>query len=171
MSDHMIKGFRLVLAMMLLSGICNAQDSDVKKKLEREHYLVSYDAKNDRFIVYDNAWNVGLCGPDGTVIFSPGEYEDVIVMPEYFSVRRGCKYGAVDMDGKVLVDFEYKKVSSDAVSGELVAYDFDGNSHRLGVFVKSHTTSQVVDGKTVFKTEKKESDGTVWIDVNVDNIH
>ena len=51
----MIKGFRLVLAMMLLSGICNAQDSDVKKKLEREHYLVSYDAKNDRFIVYDNA--------------------------------------------------------------------------------------------------------------------
>lgn len=167
----MIKGFRLVLAMMLLSGICNAQDSDVKKKLEREHYLVSYDAKNDRFIVYDNAWNVGLCGPDGTVIFSPGEYEDVIVMPEYFSVRRGGKYGAVDMDGKVLVDFEYKKVSSDAVSGELVAYDFDGNSHRLGVFVKSHTTSQVVDGKTVFKTEKKESDGTVWIDVNVDNIH
>ena len=133
----MIKGFRLVLAMMLLSGICNAQDSDVKKKLEREHYLVSYDAKNDRFIVYDNAWNVGLCGPDGTVIFSPGEYEDVIVMPEYFSVRRGGKYGAVDMDGKVLVDFEYKKVSSDAVSGELVAYDFDGNSHRLGVFVKS----------------------------------
>lgn len=171
MSDHMIKGFRLVLAMMLLSGICNAQDSDVKKKLEREHYLVSYDAMNDRFIVYDNAWNVGLCRPDGTVIFSPGEYEDVIVMPEYFSVRRGGKYGAVDMDGKVLVDFEYKKVSSDAVSGELVAYDFDGNSHRLGVFVKSHTTSQVVDGKTVFKTEKKESDGTVWIDVNVDNIH
>lgn len=46
----MIKGFRLVLAMMLLSSICNAQDSDVKKKLEREHYLVSYDAMNDRFI-------------------------------------------------------------------------------------------------------------------------
>ena len=171
MSDHIIKGFWLVLAMMLLSGICNAQDSAVKKKLEREYYLVSYDAMNDRYIVYNNAWNVGLCGPDGTVLFSPGEYEDVIVMPEYLSVRRGGKYGAVDMDGKLLVDFKYKKVNKDAVSGELVAYDFDGNSHRLGVFVKSHTTSQVVDGKTVFKTEKKESDGTVWIDVNVDNIH
>lgn len=171
MSDHIIKGFWLVLAMMLLSGICNAQDSAVKKKLEREYYLVSYDAMNDRYIVYNNAWNVGLCGPDGTVLFSPGEYEDVIVMPEYLSVRRGGKYGAVDMDGNLLVDFKYKKVNKDAVSGELVAYDFDGNSHRLGVFVKSHTTSQVVDGKTVFKTEKKESDGTVWIDVNVDNIH
>lgn len=171
MPDHIIKGFCFVLAMMLLSGICNAQDSAIKKKLEQEYYLVSYDAMNDRFVVYDNAWNVGLCGPDGTVFFSPGEYEDVIVMPEYFSVRKNGKYGAVDMDGKILVDFKYKKVNKDAVSGELVAYDFDGNSHRLGVFVKSHTISQVVDGKTVFKTEKKESDGTVWIDVNVDNIH
>ena len=50
MSDHIIKGFWLVLAMMLLSGICNAQDSAVKKKLEREYYLVSYDAMNDRYI-------------------------------------------------------------------------------------------------------------------------
>ncbi len=171
MPDHIIKGFCSILAMMLLSGICNAQDSAIKKKLEQEYYLVSYDAMNDRFVVYDNAWNVGLCGPDGTVFFSPGEYEDVIVMPEYFSVRKNGKYGALDMDGRLLVDFKYKKVNKDAVSGELVAYDFDGNSHRLGVFVKSHTTSQVVDGKTVFKTEKKESDGTVWIDVNVDNIH
>ncbi len=171
MPDYIIKGFLSVLAMMLLSGICNAQESDIKKKLEQEYYLVSYEAMNDRYIVYDKAWNVGLCGPDGTVIFSPGEYEDVIVMPEYFSVRKNGKYGAVDMDGKILVDFKYKKVNKDAVSGELVAYDFDGNSHRLGVFVKSHTTSQVVDGRTVFKTEKKESDGTVWIDVNVDNIH
>lgn len=71
MSDHIIKGFWLVLAMMLLSGICNAQDSAVKKRLEREYYLVSYDAMNDRYIVYNNAWNVGLCGPDGTVLFSP----------------------------------------------------------------------------------------------------
>lgn len=171
MPDHIIKGFCSILAMMLLSGICNAQDSAIKKKLEQEYYLVSYDAMNDRFVVYDNAWNVGLCGPDGTVFFSPGEYEEVIVMPEYFSVRKNGKYGALDMDGRLLVDFKYKKVNKDAVSGELVAYDFDGNSHRLGVFVKSHTTSQVVDGKTVFKTEKKESDGTVWIDVNVDNIH
>lgn len=171
MPDHIIKGFCSILAMMLLSGICNAQDSAIKKKLEQEYYLVSYDAMNDRFVVYDNAWNVGLCGPDGTVFFSPGEYEDVIVMPEYFSVRKNGKYGALNMDGRLLVDFKYKKVNKDAVSGELVAYDFDGNSHRFGVFVKSHTTSQVVDGKTVFKTEKKESDGTVWIDVNVDNIH
>ncbi len=157
--------------MMLLSGICNAQDSNVKRELEKEYYLVSYDAMNDRFVVYDRDWRVGLCGPDGTVVFSPGEYEDVIVMPEYFSVSRNGKYGAVDMDGKLLVDFKYKKVNRDAVSGELVGYDFEGNSHRLGVFVKSHTTSQVVDGKTVLKTEKKESDGTVWIDVNVGNIH
>ncbi len=93
---------------------------------------------NDRYIVYNNAWNVGLCGPDGTVLFSPGEYEDVIVMPEYLSVRRGGKYGAIDMDGNLLVDFKYKKVNKMPCPASWSHMILTGTVIVL-VFLSSHT--------------------------------
>lgn len=168
------KSFIFIL-ILLFAGmrVGNAQNPAVKSQLEKQFYTVSYDAANDIYVVYNKDWQTGLCAPDGSVILYPGQYDDAYFMPHgYVEVIRDGKHGAVDLDGKLIVACEYAGIAVMVDTGELVARNFDGSSIHLGVYVHSRTKSTTTaSGETVFKTENKANDGTLWFDVFQDDRH
>lgn len=76
--------------------------------------IIKYNSSNDNIKIYNDYININniIYDKNGTIIFNGSNYNSVEYFDDYFFVKKGSKFGIVDNNNKLLVDFKYDYINS-----------------------------------------------------------
>lgn len=120
-----------------------------------------------RFIVEQDL-SYGVCGIDGKWLIEP-QYDEVMgIVANKMCVRKGAKWGAVDMNNNVIIDFKYEKVKLSNTEEMVAFFDYKKGSKLMnasGNIIDFPKTEELlvygdyVEYKVGKKKERLYSDG------------